>query len=102
MGNLFYRTRFAWDHRWTPDRMSAYVDGESGSRRRLRLERHVEECEECRLMLAGLREYWEALHRLPAPSGTEPSRLAAAVRLRLRSRLLGTEAFFVYVGSNGA
>jgi hypothetical protein len=26
----------------------------------------------------------DALHRLPAPSGTEPSRLAAAVQLRLR------------------
>ena len=84
MGNLFYRARFVWDHRWTPGRMSAYVDGELGSRRRLRLERHVEECEECRLMLAGLREMLEALHRLRAPSGTEPSRLAAAVRLRLR------------------
>jgi anti-sigma factor RsiW len=84
MGNLVYRARFVSDHRWTPARMSAYVDGELGSRRRLRLERHVEECEECRRMLAGLREMMEALHRLPAPSGTEPSRLAAAVRLRLR------------------
>jgi anti-sigma factor RsiW len=84
MGNLFCGARFVWDHRWTPGRMSASVDGELGSRRRLRLERHVEECEECRLVLAGLREMLEALHRLPAPSGTEPYRLAAAVRLRLR------------------
>jgi anti-sigma factor RsiW len=85
MGKLLYRARFVWDHRWTPGRMSAYVDGELGSRRRLRLERHVGECEECRLILAGLREMLEALHRLPALSGTgEPSRIAAAVRLRLR------------------
>ena len=85
MGSLFYRARFSWEHRWTPGRMSAYVDGELGSGRRRRLERHVGECEECRLMLAGLREMLDALHRLPAPTGdSEPNRLAAAVRLRLR------------------
>ena len=55
-----------------------------GSRGRLRLELYLGECEECRLMLAGLREMLAALHRLPAPSGTgEPNRLAAAVRRRL-------------------
>jgi anti-sigma factor RsiW len=85
MDSLFYRARFSWEHRWTPGHMSAYVDGELGSGGRLRLERHVGECEECRLMLDGLREMLDALHRLPAPSGTgEPNRLAAAVRLRLR------------------
>ena len=85
MGSLLYRARFSWDHRWTPGQMSAYVDGELGSSRRLRLERHVSECEECRLILAGLRETLDALHRLPAPSGdSEPKRIAAAVRLRLR------------------
>jgi anti-sigma factor RsiW len=85
MGNLFYRSRFVWEHRWTPGRMSAYVDGELRSRGRLRLERHVGECAECRRVLAGLRATLDALHRLPAPSGTgEPNRLAAAVRFRLR------------------
>ena len=65
--------------------MSAYVDGELGSGRRLRLERHVSECEECRLILAGLRETLNALHRLPAPAGDSgPTEIAAAVRLRLR------------------
>ena len=84
MGNLFYRARFVSDHRWTPGRMSAYVDGELGSRGRLRLERHVGECGECRLVLAGLRRTLEVLHRLPVPSGTgEPNRLAEAVRFRL-------------------
>jgi len=85
MGNPFYRARFVWDHRCTPGRMSAYVDGELGSRGRLRLERHVGECEECRRVLAGLRETLDALRRMPAPSGnSEPDRIAAAVRLRLR------------------
>jgi anti-sigma factor RsiW len=85
MGSLFYRARFSWDHGWMPGRMSAYVDGEMGARGRLRLERHVGECEECRLMLAGLREMLDALHRLPAASGdSRPNQTAAAVRLRLR------------------
>lgn len=85
MGSLFYRARFSWEHRWTPGHVSAYVDGELGSRGRLRLERHVGECEECRLLLVGLREMLDALRRLPAPSGVgEPDRLAAAVRARLR------------------
>ncbi len=85
MASFFYRARFSWDHRRTPGRMSAYVDGELGSGRRLRLERHVRECEECRRILAGLRETLNALHRMPAPSGdSEPNQIVAAVRLRLR------------------
>jgi anti-sigma factor RsiW len=85
MDTIFYRARFSFEHLWTPGHMSAYLDGELGSRGRLRLERHVGECEECRQMLAGLREMLDALHRLPAPLGAgEPNRLAAAVRLRLR------------------
>jgi anti-sigma factor RsiW len=84
MGNVFYRARFASDHRWTPGRMSAYVDGEMGSRRRRRLERHIQECEECRRILAGLREMLDALHRVRPPTGVAASnRVAAAVRLRL-------------------
>jgi len=85
MGSFFYRARFSWDHRWTPARMSAYVDAELGSGSRRRLERHVSECEDCRRLLAGLRETLNALHRLPAPSGdSEPNHTATAVRLRLR------------------
>jgi anti-sigma factor RsiW len=65
--------------------MSAYLDEELSPRRRRRLERHVGECEQCRLLLASLREMLAVLHRLPAPSVSgEPNRLAAAVRLRLR------------------
>jgi anti-sigma factor RsiW len=84
MGTLFYRARFSWDHRWTPGHMSAYVDGELGSRDRLRLERHVRECRECRRMLAGLRTMLDALHRLPAPSrNREANEIARSVRQRL-------------------
>ncbi|MGB0092776.1 MAG: zf-HC2 domain-containing protein [Solirubrobacteraceae bacterium] len=85
MDSLFYRARFSWEHRWTPGHMSAYIDGELGSHGRVRVERHVGECEECRRLLAGLRETLDALHRLPAPAGSgDPERVAAAVRLRLR------------------
>jgi anti-sigma factor RsiW len=84
MGSIFYRARFSQHHRWTQEHMSAYVDGELNSGGRLRLERHVGECEECRRTLVGVREMLDALHRLPASSGDfGPSRIAAAVRRRL-------------------
>ena len=46
--------RFALDHRWSPPRMSDYVDGELDARRAARLERHVADCPECRELLRGL------------------------------------------------
>ncbi|HUO70099.1 MAG TPA: zf-HC2 domain-containing protein [Solirubrobacteraceae bacterium] len=85
MGSLIYRARFRSDHRWTPRHLSDYLDGDLASGGRVRLERHVGECEECRLLLAGLRDMLDALHRLPAPSGGSDSlALAASVRRRLR------------------
>ncbi len=85
MASLLYRARFSLDHRWTPGHMSAYVDGELRSSRRLRLERHVSECEQCRRILAALRETLNALHRLPVPTAdSEPNRIVTAVRRRLR------------------
>jgi len=87
MASLFYRMRFSWDHRWTPGRMSDYLDGELASGERLRLERHVGECEECRRMLAGLREMLDALHRLPALAGpSDSARILASLRPRLAQR----------------
>jgi anti-sigma factor RsiW len=85
MGSLLDRARFSLDHRWTPRHMSSFVDGELGSGQRLRVERHVGECEECRQLLAGLRKMLDALQGLPARSGEiDASQTAAAVRLRLR------------------
>ena len=103
MGNLFYRAHCVWDHRWTPGRMAAYVDGELGSRRRVRLERHVEESGEFRRCWRAFARWLEALHPLPAPSGSASR--AGSPRpcgSGYASRPLGTEAFFIYVGSNGA
>jgi anti-sigma factor RsiW len=87
MGSLFYRMRFSWDHRWTPGRMSGYLDGELAAAGRLRLERHVAECEQCRRTLAGLREMLDALRRMPALAGPgDGVRIVASVRQRLGER----------------
>ena len=64
--------------------MSGYLDGELGSGRRARMERHAEECEECRGLLAGLRRMLDALQHLPRPDdGADALQIAASVRVRL-------------------
>lgn len=84
MNELFYRARFRRDHRWAPGRMSSYLDGELGATHRTRMDRHVDECPECRVLLAGLRRMLSALRRLPPPAGgAEAIEIAASVRLRL-------------------
>jgi anti-sigma factor RsiW len=66
--------------------MSAYLDGELAAGRRIRIERHVGECVECRRLLAGLRLTLEALHRLRTPEGgTGAAQVAASVRVRLKA-----------------
>jgi anti-sigma factor RsiW len=64
--------------------MSDYLDEEPSPRPRRRLERHVAECENCRRLLAGLREMLRVLHGLPTPSGADAARMAASVRLRIQ------------------
>ena len=77
--------RFTLDHRWAPDRMSDYLDGELASMGRTRMDRHVGQCVECRRVLAGLRVMLEELHRLPGRSGeVDAVRIAAGVRMRMR------------------
>ena len=84
MHKLLARIRFRRDHRWAPDRMSEYLDGELAPRRRTRIERHLAECAECRRLIARLTRLVDALHRLPVPEpGRDPVRLAAAVRVQL-------------------
>lgn len=84
MDSFVNRARFWWEHRWATVHMSEYLDGELASRFRVRMESHVGECDDCRLLLAGLREMVSALRRLPAPSGGgDPHQIAVAVRRRL-------------------
>jgi anti-sigma factor RsiW len=78
------RVAFWRDHRWAPERMSAYLDGELLARQRQRMERHVGECSVCRRLLGGLRLVVDALQRLPTPEGgRDPVQLAGSVRARL-------------------
>lgn len=77
--------RFRRDHRWAPPHMSAYVDDDLPLRARTRLERHVEECPECRGVLKSLRRMLGLLGGL-GPGSTRPDvpDIAGAVRARLR------------------
>ena len=85
MSEFVSRVRFRRDHRWAPDRMSAYLDEELESSRRSRMERHTEECAECRRLLDGLRRMLGTLHRLPTPDGgANALQIATSVRARLR------------------
>jgi anti-sigma factor RsiW len=78
------RTRFERDHRWAPEQMSDYLDGELAASARGRMQRHLGECQECRRLLASLRAVVDRLHRLPAPTGgADAVQIAASVRLRL-------------------
>lgn len=84
MGGLLDREGFRRDHRWATGRMSDYLDGELARAARMRMERHLGECAECRRLLAGLRRTVDGLHRLPAPSGgVDALQIAASVGARL-------------------
>jgi anti-sigma factor RsiW len=84
MSSVLHRARFKRDHRWAPGHMSAYLDGELASRSRGRIERHTDECAECRGILHGLRRMLGLLQGLPPASARrEAPDIAAAVRARL-------------------
>jgi anti-sigma factor RsiW len=86
MVDLWAKIRFWRDHRWTPDRMSDYLDGELAPGERTRVDRHVGECAKCRRAIAGLRLVVEALHLLPNPEpGRDPIAIAGSVRARLQN-----------------
>jgi anti-sigma factor RsiW len=94
MSNFGHRLRFMRDHRWAPGHMSAYLDGELASRARARLDRHVEECHECRGLLHSLRRMLGLLQGLPQPRVRVGSsqEIAAAVRRRMHESAGSTEA----------
>ena len=94
MSNLLERARFRRDHRWAPAQMSDYLDEELSPSGRIRVERHVKECEECRRLLAGLSGMLTALRRLPAPGGgPDAAQIAVAVRTRLTEPRVLNEPF---------
>jgi anti-sigma factor RsiW len=84
MSNVLHRARFKRDHRWAPGHMSGYLDGELASRARARMQRHVDECPECRGVLRSLRRMLARLQGLqPGSRAVEAPDIAAAVRARL-------------------
>lgn len=84
MNDVLHRARFKRDHRWAPDHMSAYLDGDLAARSRARLERHTGECVECHGVLYSLRRMLERLQGLPSASARrEAPDIVAAVRARL-------------------
>src|ERR1700747_2771813 len=86
MNELWAKIRLWRDHRWTPDRLSGYLDGELAADERARGARHIGECVECRRAIAGLRLVGEALRGWPAPGrGPDAIGLAGSVRLRLQN-----------------
>jgi anti-sigma factor RsiW len=84
MASFLEHLRLRREHRWAPGHMSAYLDGELASRARARLERHAEECPECRGLLYGLRRMLAALQRLAEVGEREAAPdIAAAIGRRL-------------------
>ena len=84
MSVTLHRVRFWSDHRWSQARMSDYLDGELSSKRRPRIERHVDECADCRRLLADLRTLLAVLRRMRRPpDGVAAARIAASVLLAL-------------------
>lgn len=84
MIGVLRRTRFRLDHRWTPGHMSAYLDGELASRARARLQHHIDECPECRRVLASLARMLGLLQSVPVAATGETPDITSAVRRRLR------------------
>ncbi len=84
MINRLHQMRFRRDHRWTPGRLSAYLDGDLVARSAARVQRHVRECPECRAALRSLERMLGLLRAVPPVSDTEKPDIASAVRRRLR------------------
>lgn len=78
------RLRFRLDHSWTPRKVSPYLDGELSQSERERLERHVEDCPECRELLRELNALIVTLGTLRDEQGAP---VAHAIFSAVRDRL---------------
>jgi anti-sigma factor RsiW len=85
MANVLRRARRRADHRWTPSRVSDYIDDELVPRSRARIERHFAECPECSRLLDDMGRMLGLLHDQQAAGPPSPTpEIAVAVRARLR------------------
>ncbi|MHB8234100.1 MAG: anti-sigma factor family protein [Solirubrobacteraceae bacterium] len=76
--------RFVLDHRWTPVHVSPYLDDELSAAQRARLERHIEQCPECRELLRELQRLIVSLGTLSDDTGAP---VAASILAAVRSRM---------------
>ncbi|MEA2410295.1 MAG: putative zinc-finger [Thermoleophilaceae bacterium] len=84
MPSLLARIRFARDHRWSPGRMSEYIDDDLERNDRERLEHHVHDCPECGELLASLESMIATLGSMPGrPADSVASAVLAGVQERL-------------------
>jgi anti-sigma factor RsiW len=79
--------RFARDHRWTPGRLSAYLDGELAPRAAARIDRHVAGCPACRAALRSLERLLRTLHEMTATGHPSRSERAPDIATAVRHRL---------------
>ena len=84
MGRPLARIRFARDHRWSRAHMSEYVDAELTARESARIERHTQDCSECRELLGSLRQMISTLGTLP---GRPTESVAGSVLAGFQQRL---------------
>jgi len=86
------------EHRWIKENLSAYIDGELSPAETARVERHLEQCEQCRRELDSLTQTVHLLNRLPAlraprsfllPAEAEESRRRFKARTRVYYALQG-------------
>lgn len=78
------RLSFRLDHRWVPRHASQYLDGELAPARRARLQRHLDECPECRALLRELAALVSALGTLRDDQGAP---VAKTIFSSLRGRM---------------
>ena len=84
---LIERIRFGADHRWSPPHMSEYLDGELTEGARVRLERHVHDCDRCREILRSLRTTIASLRGLGRrPAAAPDTTVAPEVLTGFRDR----------------
>jgi len=78
------RLRFRRDHRWSPDRMSDYIEDDLPQDERRRIERHTAECPECAQVLETLETLIVELQGVRDAAGvTVAESILRSVRARL-------------------
>lgn len=79
-----HRLRFVGDHSWVPAHASEYLDGDLRPPELARVQRHVDQCAECRELLRSLQVIVGALGTMRDVQG---ELVAGAVLASVKSRL---------------